>query len=118
MAAWVNVEGSSFVLSVNIKHNLLIRYIHVYELKMHALAELLGKELVFSLFIPVAQLHCLSCSRSLVQQGCVGNGHACDVTDHGLVVEERLQATLGNFRLVGCVLSHPEDKRGTTKTTK
>lgn len=56
----------------------------------------------------MAELHGLGGSCSLVQQGGVGHGHASDVTDHGLVVEERLQATLGDFRLVGRVLSHPE----------
>lgn len=66
-----------------------------------------------SLSIPVAELHGLSSSRPLVEQGGVGHRHACDVTDHGLVIEERLQATLGDLRLVGCVLSHPEGRTDT-----
>ena len=61
---------------------------------------------------PVAELHGLSSSRPFIKQGRVGYGHACDVTNHGLVVEEWLQATLRDFRLVGCVLSHPENKTG------
>merc|ERR1719419_681321 len=70
VATWVNIEGSSFVLSV-------------------------------------AELHGLSGGRSLIKQGGIGHRQASDVTDHGLVVEERLQATLRDLGLVGCILSHP-----------
>lgn len=58
----------------------------------------------------MAELHGLSSSRSFIQQRSVGHRHACDVTDHGLIIEKRLQATLGDLRLVRRVLSHPEDK--------
>ena len=63
--------------------------------------------------IPVTELHGLSSGRSFIEQGGVGDRQACDVTDHGLVVEERLQATLGDLGLVGRVLSHPENKGDT-----
>lgn len=63
--------------------------------------------------IPVAELHGLGSRRSLVEQGGVGDGQARDVTDHGLVVEERLQATLSDLRLVRRVLSDPENETHT-----
>lgn len=68
--------------------------------------------------VPVAELHGLGGSRSLVQQGGVGHRHASEVTDHGLVIKERLQATLRDLGLVGGVLSHPEDKKGDANQTK
>lgn len=61
----------------------------------------------------MTELHGLSSSRPFVQQGSVGHWHAGDVTNHGLVVEERLQATLRDFGLVGCVLSYPDNGTGT-----
>lgn len=70
------------------------------------------------LSVPVAELHGLGGSRSLVQQGGVGHRHASEVTDHGLVIKERLQATLRDLGLVGGVLSHPEDKKGDADQTK
>lgn len=65
------------------------------------------------MIVPVAELHGLGSSRPFIQQGSVRHRHACDVTNHGLVVEEGLQATLRNFRLVGCVLSYPDNRTGT-----
>lgn len=60
--------------------------------------------------LPVAELHGL-CSRCpLIQQGGVGDRHACDVTNHRLIIEKGLQAALRDLRLVRRVLSHPEDK--------
>lgn len=61
----------------------------------------------------MTELHGLSSSCPFVQQGSVGHWHAGDVTNHGLVVEERLQATLRDFGLVGCVLSYPDNGTGT-----
>lgn len=58
----------------------------------------------------MTELHGLSSGRPLVQQRGVSHRHACDVTDHGLVVEERLQATLSDLGLVGRVLGHPVNK--------
>lgn len=63
--------------------------------------------------LPMTELHGLSSSRPFVQQGSVGHWHAGDVTNHGLVVEERLQATLRDFGLVGCILSYPDNGTGT-----
>lgn len=64
----------------------------------------------FSVWVPVAELHGLCRCGSFVQQGGVRHGHARDVTDHGLIIEERLQTTLGDLGLVRRVLGHPEDK--------
>lgn len=58
--------------------------------------------------IPVAELHGFGGCSALVEQRGVGHGHACDLTDHSLVIEERLQATLRDLGLVRRVLSHPE----------
>mmetsp|Transcript_26413 Transcript_26413/g.67196 ORF Transcript_26413/g.67196 Transcript_26413/m.67196 type:complete len:1036 (+) Transcript_26413:699-3806(+) len=51
--------------------------------------------------------HGLSGGGRLVQQRRVGDGHAREVTHHGLEVEQRLQAALRNLRLVGRVLRVP-----------
>lgn len=66
-----------------------------------------------TLQIPVAELHGLGSGCSFIQKRGIGYGQARDVADHGLVVEERLQATLRDLWLVGCILSHPEYKRDT-----
>lgn len=58
----------------------------------------------------MAELHGLGSGRPFVQQGSVGHRHAGDVTNHGLVVKERLQATLGDFGLVGRVLGYPGNR--------
>ena len=44
--------------------------------------------------------HGLCCSRAFVEQGCVGHFHAREVHDHGLEVEQRFKAALGDFRLI------------------
>eukprot|EP00128_Syssomonas_multiformis_P003625 Colp12_sorted_trinity150504_noHs@10374 len=54
-----------------------------------------------------AHRHGLSRGGGLVQQGGAGQGQASDVGDHGLVVEQGLQATLGDLRLVRGVRSVP-----------
>lgn len=54
-----------------------------------------------------AHQHGLSSSRTLVQKRGIGNGHASKIRDHGLIVEERLQTTLGNLGLVRSVLGVP-----------
>lgn len=109
MTTRVNVEGSSLVLSSGTKDKQEIRGATRAETPQTITASV-------HCALPVAELHGLGGSCSLIQQGGIGHGHACDVTDHGLVVEERLQATLGHFRLVGRVLSHPENKTGTMRT--
>ena len=47
--------------------------------------------------------HGFACGRGLVQQRRVGQLHAGEVHHHGLVVQKRLHAALGNLRLVGRV---------------
>lgn len=107
MAARVDVESSSLVLSGGSGTQKKRETLRLVELIGEARVGAGGTSRCTS---PVAELHGLGGGRSLVQQGGVGHRQARDVTDHGLVVEERLQATLGDFRLVGCVLSHPERK--------
>jgi hypothetical protein len=51
--------------------------------------------------------HSLGSSGTLVKKRGVGDGHSGEVGDHGLVVEERLETTLGNLGLVGGVLGVP-----------
>ena len=60
----------------------------------------------------MAELHGLSGGCALVQQRGVGHRHACDVTDHGLVVQQGLQPTLGDLGLVGRVLGYPGEREG------
>ena len=70
---------------------------------------------------PVQQGHGLGRGGGLVQQRGVGEIHGGQLADHGLEVEQRLQAALGDLRLVGGVgrvparvLEHvaPDDGRG------
>ena len=51
--------------------------------------------------------HGLGCGRCLVQERRVRNFEARQITDHGLVVQQRLKATLRNFRLIGRVSRIP-----------
>ena len=48
----------------------------------------------------VQQRHGLARRGALVQQRRVGHGHPGEVSDHGLEIEERLEAALGDLRLV------------------
>lgn len=66
----------------------------------------------------MTELHGLSSSSSLIKQRGVSHRHACDVTDHGLVVEKRLQATLSDLRLVRGVLSDPVNKTQNNDSTE
>jgi hypothetical protein len=54
-----------------------------------------------------AEVHGLGRGRSLVEQGGVGDGQACQICDHGLEIQKRLQAALGDFGLIGGVLGVP-----------
>lgn len=63
----------------------------------------------------MTELHGLRSRRPFVQQGSVGHWHAGDVTNHGLVVKERLQATLRDFGLIGRVLSYPDNGTETVR---
>ena len=47
--------------------------------------------------------HCFGRSGGFVEKRGIGDVQARQVTDHGLVVEKRLEPTLGDFRLVGRV---------------
>ena len=51
----------------------------------------------------LGQGHGLGSSCGLVEHGGIGNGHATQVADHGLEVDQRLHAALRNFSLVGRV---------------
>ena len=51
--------------------------------------------------------HGLGGGGRLVQEGRVGQGHASEVADHRLEVEERLEAALGDLGLIGGVLGVP-----------
>lgn len=55
----------------------------------------------------VAHHHGLGSGGGLVEQGGIGNIHAGQVGDHGLVVEQRLEPALGNLWLVRGVLGVP-----------
>ena len=44
--------------------------------------------------------HRLRCRRRLVQQTGIGHFHPCQVADHGLEVQQRLQPSLGNLCLI------------------
>lgn len=58
-----------------------------------------------------AHQHGLGSSSAFVQKRSVGDGHAGEIGDHGLVVEERLETALGNLGLVGGVLGVPIEYR-------
>mmetsp|Transcript_28308 Transcript_28308/g.91617 ORF Transcript_28308/g.91617 Transcript_28308/m.91617 type:complete len:365 (+) Transcript_28308:1884-2978(+) len=68
----------------------------------------------------LAHSHGLSSSSGLIKEGGLSNIHGRDVSDHGLVVDQRLHTTLGNLGLVRGVRSVPprvlddipEDGRG------
>jgi len=51
--------------------------------------------------------HRLGSCRSLIQKGCVGYFHARQIDDHRLIVQQRLEAPLGNLCLIGRVLRVP-----------
>mmetsp|Transcript_25937 Transcript_25937/g.57236 ORF Transcript_25937/g.57236 Transcript_25937/m.57236 type:complete len:230 (+) Transcript_25937:2599-3288(+) len=52
--------------------------------------------------------HGLGCRRSFIQQRCVGDVHARQLGDQGLVVEQRFQPSLCNFSLVRRVRRIPD----------
>mmetsp|Transcript_63294 Transcript_63294/g.167732 ORF Transcript_63294/g.167732 Transcript_63294/m.167732 type:complete len:219 (-) Transcript_63294:276-932(-) len=72
---------------------------HVDGLRVHFVAH---KELVLRFRVHGARKHGhgLCSSRALVQQGRICCFHACELTDEGLIVHQRLHATLRNFCLV------------------
>jgi hypothetical protein len=55
----------------------------------------------------LAQVHRLGGGGGLVEQGSIGDGQAGQLARHGLEIEQRLQASLGNLRLIGRVLGVP-----------
>ena len=57
--------------------------------------------------LPEAQSQCLCGGGALVEEGCVCNVEPREVADHGLVVEEALEAALRDLRLVRRVLRRP-----------
>lgn len=63
------------------------------------------------LFLPledvVAHSHGLCSSRPFIEEGRVGHGQACEVRDHGLEIQQTLQSSLRDLRLIGGVLSVP-----------
>lgn len=66
---------------------------------------------------PVAELHCLCSRGGLIQQGCISHVQACDVTHHGLVVEQTLQSPLRYLWLVWSILGDPvRDTKGYVQT--
>ena len=72
----------------------------------------LGKSFWDTLFwqssvLPETQAQCLCGGGPLVEEGGVGNVEAREVADHGLVVEEALEAALRDLRLVRRVLRRP-----------
>ena len=69
----------------------------------------------------LAQVHRFGGGGGLVEQGSIGDGQAGQIAGHGLEIEQRLQAALGNLRLVRGVLGVParifqevslDDRRG------
>ena len=57
--------------------------------------------------LPEAKSQCLCGGGPLVEEGGVGNVEPREVADHGLVVEEALEAALRDLRLVRRVLRRP-----------
>ena len=58
-------------------------------------------------FDAVEHVHGLGGGGALIEQGGIGDGQAGEVAHHGLEVEQRLQAPLRDFGLVGRILSIP-----------
>jgi hypothetical protein len=65
-----------------------------------------------------AKVHGLGSGGGLIEEGSTGHGHASEVLDQGLEVQQRLQTTLRNFSLVGSVGSIPIPQKETTKIRK
>ena len=55
---------------------------------------------IFAATQTVQHGHRFGSGSRLVQQGRVGDFHAGQINDHGLEIQQCLQATLGNFRLI------------------
>lgn len=55
----------------------------------------------------VAHSHGLGGSRPLIKEGRIGHGQACDIGNHGLVIQQTLQSSLRYLGLIGGVLSVP-----------
>lgn len=58
-------------------------------------------------FLPVAETHSFSCGSTFIQKRGVGYLQPCEVSHHGLVVEETFQSSLGHLGLIGGVLCSP-----------
>lgn len=69
--------------------------------------QLVGQHQLPPLVLPEAQTESLRCRSALVQERGVGDLHPSQVRDHGLEVEQALQAALCHLWLVGCVLRRP-----------
>ena len=67
-------------------------------------------ECVLYVHIPEAESHGLSSGSGLVQERGVGHIHGRQVTDHGLVVHQTLQPSLGQLCLVGGVGCDPGER--------
>lgn len=67
----------------------------------------IGQVNLGSLVVANAKAHRLSGSGTFVKQGCIGNVQSSQLRDERLVVQQRLQASLGNLRLIRSVLSSP-----------
>lgn len=59
------------------------------------------------IFIPGAHAHGFGGCCTLVEQGCIGHLQSSHLGHHRLEVEQGLQASLGDFRLIGRVLRGP-----------
>lgn len=76
---------------------------HGQRLRMNAIAQIQRAPLV----VAPAQRHRFGGGGALVQQRCVRNVQPGDFRHHRLVVEQRLESALSDFRLVRCVLRRP-----------
>ena len=81
--------------------------VHVNEnkIKICLTTIIIEEKKITSIALPVTQCHCLSSCCCFIQKWCISNIQPCEVTDHCLKVQQGLQSSLSQFRLVwgiGC----------------
>ena len=81
--------------------------VHVDEnkIKICLITKIIEEKTIASKVLPVTQCHCLSSCCCFIQKWCISNIQPCEVTDHCLKVQQGLQSSLSQFRLVwgiGC----------------